>query len=103
MEKTIQLDQRELQTAQAIDQELMRAWAQIGVLSEQFKQAEKTRERVIEKQRDFLQQAVAARGITSYNNAQPGPNGTVVITLPDEPAMVEAAKPNGIAVAAEAN
>lgn len=98
MEKTIQLDQRELQQAQAIDQELMQAWAQIGVLSEQQKQAEKNRDKAIEKQKDLMQQALLARGIERHMGARPGTQaGTLIVILPDEapPPPVEASKPNG--------
>jgi hypothetical protein len=99
MEKTIQLDQREIQAAQGIDQELTQAWAQIGMFSEQLDQARKARDQATEKQRGLIRQALAAHGIERFENARPGAQmGTILVVVPDEPAL-PAAKVNGAAPA----
>jgi hypothetical protein len=96
MEKTIQLDQREIQNAQSIDQELTQAWAQVGMFSEQLDQARKGRDQAVEKQRGLIRQALVARGIERFDNARPGAQmGTIVVVVPDDvPTLV--AKPNGL-------
>jgi hypothetical protein len=102
MEKTIQLDQREIQAAQGIDQELTQAWAQVGMFSEQLDQARKLRDQAVEKQRGLIRQALTARGIERFENARPGQQmGTLLVVVPDElPPML--AKSNGLpAVSAE--
>lgn len=87
MEKTIQLDQRETQAAQTIDQETTQAWAQIGMFTEQLDQARKMRDAAIEKQRGLIRQALAARGIDRFDSARPGAQvGTLTVVIPDEPA-----------------
>ena len=97
MEKTIQLDQREMQTAREVDQEVTLAWAQIGMFSEQLEQARKLRDAGIEKQKSLIKQALATRGIDNFEGARPGMQaGTVVVVLPD-PVESSAQKVNGAA------
>lgn len=85
MEKTIQLDQRETQAAQAIDQEMTQAWAQIGMFSEQLAEARKLRDQATEKQRSLIRQALSVRGIDRFDSARPGGQlGTLTVTIPDE-------------------
>jgi hypothetical protein len=96
MEKTIQLDQREIQAAQGIDQELTQAWAQVGMFSEQLDQARKLRDQAVEKQRGLIRQALVTRGIERFENARPGAQmGTILVVVPDDPPLVPG-KANGL-------
>lgn len=70
MEKTIQLDQKEIQAHSEITRELTLAWAQIGVMMEQLDQARRARDQLIEKQRALIKQAVTDRGINKFENAR---------------------------------
>lgn len=92
MEKTIQLDQRELQAVAGIEQEVMQANAQWGMLRRQLDQADKICEQVVEKQRSFIRQALADHGIQRFENARPAP-GAIIVTLPDVPEATSPAPP----------
>jgi hypothetical protein len=105
MEKTIQLDQRELQQAGQIDQARMQALAQIGALSMDMEQAKRNLEVANEQQRSFMRQALAAHGIEQFDSARPVPNG-ILVTIPDSIANAvtgsseQSAKVNGLPLAA---
>jgi len=93
MEKTIQLDQREMQQATGIEEQRLRALAQIGAATIDIEQAEanelqgrKALESANEKQRDFIRQTVANHGINQFDSARAVPNG-IVVTIPDSIAM----------------
>jgi hypothetical protein len=96
MEKTFQLDQREAMTIQQMDQERTQALAMVGALSLDMEQARKNLDATAERQKAFLRQAVANRGIDRYENARTQ-NGQLFVSLPDPPPappqLPEAAKP----------
>lgn len=97
MEKTIQLDQRELQTVATIDQEFTQAQAQWAILRRQLDQADKLCEQAAGKRDSFVQQAAAARGVPQIMRWRPEAPGVIIVTFPDMPES--AAVPPGSAKA----
>jgi hypothetical protein len=84
MEKTIQLDQKELgQMAQA-DQFRTQALAVVGALSLDMETARKNLDAAQERQQSCIRQALANRGIDRFENAR-AQNGVITVTVPDEP------------------
>ena len=79
MEKTYQLDQKELNALAVIDQEKTQALAMIGGLSLDMEQARKNLELAIERQKSIVRQALSARGVERYENAR-AQNGTLFVT-----------------------
>jgi hypothetical protein len=100
MEKTYQLDQRETQQLQQMEQERTQALAAIGALSLDMETAKKNLENTQSKQRAFLERAVMMRNIDQYTSARMQ-NGALVVSLPDQPPMTAESgpgfqmKPNG--------
>jgi uncharacterized membrane protein len=84
MEKSYQLDQKEMNQLQPLDQERTNALAMIGALSLDMEQARKNLETASERQRAFIRQALSARGVERYDNARLQ-NGALSVTLPDNP------------------
>ena len=82
MEKTIQLDPREMQQATGIEEQRMRALAQIGALSLDMEQARKNHEVANERQREFIRQVLESRGIEQFDSARAVPNG-ILVSIPD--------------------
>jgi hypothetical protein len=96
MEKIIQLDPRELQQVQGIEQQRIQALAQIGLCVTAEKQndtnmiaAERALEIADETHRGFMRQALVARGIERYDSARAVPGG-IAVAVPD---VVEPAAP----------
>lgn len=87
MEKTYQLDQKEQQQLAQVEQERTQALAMIGALSLDMEQARKNLDVAAERQRSFLRQALANRGVERYDQAR-AQSGVVYVTLPDMPAPV---------------
>jgi hypothetical protein len=99
MEKTYQLDQKELGQLQGLDQERTQALAMIGALSLDMETARKNLEAAAERQRQFIRSALEKREVTRYNNAQVR-NGSIAVDLPDASqgdGGFQADKPNGSA------
>jgi len=98
MERTFQIDQREAQQLQQMDQERMQALAAIGALSLDMEAARKNLDAVAERQRAFVRQACDKRGLDKYDGARMQ-NGTLFVTVPDMPVALDAAlkhdRPNG--------
>ena len=84
MEKTINLDHTEQTMLTQIDQERTQALAMVGALSLDMEQARKNLDSAAERQRSFIRQALATRGVTQYENAK-AQNGALVVTMPDAP------------------
>jgi hypothetical protein len=87
MERTFQLDQKELAAMQQADQERTQALAMVGALSLDMEQARKNLDSTAERQRSFIRQALDKRGVERYENAR-AVNGALVVTLPDEPPTI---------------
>lgn len=83
MEKTIQLDSKESAMVAAIDQERTNALAQVGALSLDMEQARKNLDSAAERQRSFIRQALAIRGIDRFDNARVQ-NGALHVSMPEE-------------------
>lgn len=96
MEKTIPLDQREQQMAQALSQRRLQALAQLAELQIQVRQAEKVLDIANEVQGYFLQQALAAHGVTRYDGPLKVAPDSIIVNVPDEAPAAAPAKPNGM-------
>jgi len=83
MEKTLQLDQRDLTFLAQLDQERTQALAVIGALSLDMKQAEKNLDNAAERQRSFIRQTLIAKGVERYDSARVQ-NGALIVSMPDE-------------------
>ncbi len=94
MEKTFTLDQRELAMLQTVDQERTQALAMVGALSLDMEQARKNLDAAAERQRSFIKQVLANRGVDAYESAR-AQNGMVVAVVPDMP-QVPAPPANGL-------
>ena len=90
MEKTFQLDQKEVAALQQADQERTVALAQVGALSLDMETARKNLDAAQERQKFFIRQAVTARGIERFNAARQQ-DATLIVSLPDE---MPAARPS---------
>lgn len=94
MEKTYQLDQKEQAMLQQVEQERTNALAAVGALSLDMEQARKNLDAAAERQRSFIRQAVATRGVERFDNARAA-NGTLIVTLPDPmPEVMRPASPS---------
>jgi multidrug resistance efflux pump len=82
MEKTFNLDQREVNSFQQFDQARTQALAMIGALTLDMEQARKNLDSAAEQQRAFIRQALASRNVDRYENARAA-NGQLIVTLPD--------------------
>ena len=82
MEKSYQLDQKEMNLLQPLDQERTNALAAIGALSLDMEQARKNLDTAAERQRAFIRQALISRGVDRFDNARIM-NGALLVTLPD--------------------
>lgn len=89
MEKTYQLEQPEAAYLQQLDQERTQALAAVGALSLDMETARKNLDSVAERQRAFLQQALASRSVGKFENARMQ-DGALVVKLPDPPVVAEA-------------
>jgi hypothetical protein len=96
MEKIIQLDPRELQQVQGIEQQRIQALAQIGLCTTADKQnkanmaaAERSLEASEETHRNFMRQALVARGIERYESARAVPGG-IAVSVGAPPAEITA-------------
>jgi hypothetical protein len=87
MEKTFTLDQKEAALLAQVDQERTNALATVGALSLDMEQARKNLDTAAERQRSFIRQALAARGVDRFESAR-AQNGTIVVTMPDAPTML---------------
>ena len=98
MERTFQIDQREAQQLQQMDQERVQALAAIGALSLDMEAARKNLDAVAERQRAFVRQACDKRGLDKYDGARMQ-SGTLYVTVPDMPMPmdlpVRVDRPNG--------
>jgi hypothetical protein len=109
MEKIVQLDQRELQQTQVIEQQRVQALANIGLitinekdLKAQMVAAEKALEASNESHRAFMRQVLVERGITRYDTVRAVPGGLSVgipdaVEPPPAPASSPEQKVNGAA------
>jgi hypothetical protein len=95
MEKTYNLDQIEQAMLTQVDQERTNALAMVGALSLDMEQARKNLDTAAERQRAFIRQALATRGVDRYENAK-AQNGALIVTLPDSPQPVSIATPQSI-------
>jgi len=93
MEKSFQLDHREIAALQQFDQARTQALAMVGALTLDMEQAKKNLETAQEGQRAFIRQALAIRDVDRYENARAA-NGTLLVTLPDD-ALAEMPPPVG--------
>jgi len=82
MEKTYHLDQTEQAMLTAVDQERTNALAMVGALSLDMEAARKNLDTAAERQRSFIRQALATRGVERYENAK-AQNGALIVTMPD--------------------
>ena len=82
MEKTFQLDQRELAMIGQVDQERTQALAQVGALSLDMEQARKNLDAAAERLRSFIRQVVTNRGVERFESARVQ-NGAVVVSIPE--------------------
>jgi hypothetical protein len=87
MEKTFQLDQKEQAMLAQVDQERTQALAMVGALSLDMEQARKNLDSAAERQRSFIRQALASRGVERYESAR-AQNGSLLVTMPDEAQML---------------
>jgi hypothetical protein len=97
MEKTYQLDQREMGLFQQADQERTQALAVVGALSLDMETARKNLDTAAERQRMLIRQALSTRNVERYDNARVA-NGALFVSLPDAPAsqeVIEAPMVNG--------
>ena len=92
MEKTYHLDQTEQAMLTQVDQERTNALAMVGALSLDMEQARKNLDSAAERQRAFIRQALATRGVTQYENAK-AQNAVLVVTMPDARPSVETGGP----------
>jgi hypothetical protein len=83
MEKQYTLEQKEQAMLAGIDQERTNALAMVGALSLDMEQARKNLDNAAERQRAFLRQALANRGVERFDNARVQ-NGALLVTVPDE-------------------
>jgi len=83
MEKTFQLDQREVTQSTQMDQERTQVLAMVGALSLDMEQAKKNLEMATERQRAFIRQLLNNRGVERYDQARIQ-NNTLFATVPDE-------------------
>jgi hypothetical protein len=99
MEKSYQLDQKEMTQLQPIEQERTGALARFGGLSLDMEQARKNLDAAAERLRAFIRQALTARGVERYDGALVQ-NGTLLVALPDSNPPAENVRtierPNGI-------
>ncbi|HEY6272612.1 MAG TPA: hypothetical protein VIX19_11550 [Terriglobales bacterium] len=84
MEKSYQLEQREVANLSQLEQERTQALAMIGALSLDMEQAKKNLDSSAERQKAFVRQALANRGIDKYENARTQ-QGTLFVSLSDPP------------------
>jgi hypothetical protein len=91
MEKTFQLDQKELAMIAQADQERTQALAQVGALSLDMEQARKNLDAAAERQRYFIRQIVMNRGVERFESARVQ-NGAIVVTVPEAGATAPAAE-----------
>src|SRR5215831_19224143 len=92
MEKSFQVDQREAQQLQQMDQDRVQALAAVGALSLDMEAARKNLDAVAERQRAFLRAACDKRGLERYEGARIQ-NGTLYVNVPDVPAPTMDALP----------
>jgi hypothetical protein len=92
MEKTFQLDQKESQILQQLDQERTQFLAAIGALSLDMETARRNLEGSAERQRAFIRQALLNRNVDRFDGAR-AQNGTLFVTLPDQPAAQDGPGP----------
>lgn len=92
MEKTYQLDQREMATFQQADQERTQALAVVGALSIDMETARKNLDSTQERQRMLIRQALSTRNVERYDNARVQ-NGNLFVSMPDMP--IAAPEPEG--------
>lgn len=88
MEKTFQLDQKEMAMFSQVEQERTQALAAVGALSLDMETARKNLDVAADRQRSFIRQALANRGVDRFDNAGIR-NGALVVSMPD-PALVPA-------------
>ena len=84
MEKTFQLDQKELAVLQQADQERTMALAQVGALSLDMETARKNLDAAQERQKFHIRQAVTARGIERFAAARQQ-DSTLIVAIMEEP------------------
>jgi hypothetical protein len=84
MEKAFQLDQKEMVQLQQVDQERTQALAMVGALSLDMEQARKNLDAAAERQRSFIKQVLANRGVERYESAR-AQNGAIIALIPDAP------------------
>jgi hypothetical protein len=84
MEKTYQLDQREVSLFGQADQERTQALAVVGALSLDMETARKNLDTAAERQRMLIRQALSNRGVERYENARVQ-NGSLFVSMPDMP------------------
>lgn len=82
MEKTFQLEQKELAMIGQADQERTQALAHVGALSLDMEQARKNLDAASERQRSIIRQVVANRGIERFESARVQ-NGAMVVIVPE--------------------
>src|SRR5215472_19305100 len=92
MEKTFKLDPKETKTALAFEQDNLRLNAQWAQLRRQQDDVEKRLMAAEEKNKSFLMDALAARGVQQVEMAQII-NGQLVCRVPDEEIPALAAAP----------
>lgn len=82
MEKTYQMDQKEAMLFAQVEQERTQALAMVGALSLDMEQARKNLDTAAERQRSFIRQALAGRGVERFDNAR-AQNGVIVVSIPE--------------------
>jgi hypothetical protein len=100
MEKSYQLDQKEMNLLQPLDQERTNALATIGALSLDMETARKNLDTAAERQRAFIRQALINRGVDRFDNARIQ-NGALLVTIPDSNPATD--NPAGMRVADRPN
>src|SRR5215467_9744812 len=84
MEKTFQLEPKELQFYSSLEQEQQQALAQVGALSLDLEAAKTSLQTVQERHRSFIRTAVLHRGIDQFHSARIT-QGQLHCSLPDVP------------------
>ena len=83
MEKSFQLDQKEITLLGQLDQERTQALAMVGALLLDLEQAKKNLDTAGERQRACVRQALTNRSVDRFDNARVQ-NGALLVTLPDQ-------------------
>ena len=101
MEKSFQLEPREMQNLQALETERKEVLAQIGALSLDMEAAKKKLAGSMEAQKHFLRNALSNRGLDNFQTAKLVGNEIIVTLSEDMPNLTQQLnqelKTNGLA------